>query len=151
MLFTFHVSLYLFYWPSFLKSFMAKLPCGQLIVWQKCPRWKCFWETGLWQRHLQQKYLEPVNKYHTFMANVKVHVYFFKYRPIFFFFFKILFIFRERGREGERGWEKQQYFWEKHRSVASRTPLTGDLARNPGTCPDWESNRWPLCLQKINI
>ena len=24
--------------------------------------------------------------------------------------------------------------------VAARTPPTGDLARNPGMCPDWESN-----------
>ena len=42
-------------------------------------------------------------------------------------FLKIyLFIFRERGREGER---------EKHQcGVASRAPATGDLARNPGMC-----------------
>ena len=30
---------------------------------------------------------------------------------------------------------------EKHRCVvACHEPLTGDLARNPGMCPDWESN-----------
>ena len=29
---------------------------------------------------------------------------------------------------------------EMHRSVASRPPLTGDLARNPGMRPDWGSN-----------
>ena len=46
---------------------------------------------------------------------------------------KILFIFRERGREGE-----------KHQCVvASHVPPTGDLAHNPGMCPDWESN-WQL-------
>ena len=45
-----------------------------------------------------------------------------------------LFIFRERGREGERG--------EKHQCVVtSRVPPTGDLAHNPGMCPDWELNR----------
>ena len=39
----------------------------------------------------------------------------------------------ERGREGER---------EKHQCVvASHAPPTGDLARNPGMCPDWESNQ----------
>ena len=43
-----------------------------------------------------------------------------------------LFIFRERGREGEREGEKHQ--------CASCAPPTGDLARNPGMCPDWESN-----------
>ena len=44
-------------------------------------------------------------------------------------------MFRERGREGEREGEKHQHV------VASHTPPTGDLACNPGMCPDWESNR----------
>ena len=48
-----------------------------------------------------------------------------------------LFIFRE-GREGEREGEKHQCV------VASHMSPTGDLARNPGMCPDWESNRRPL-------
>ena len=48
---------------------------------------------------------------------------------------KILFIFRERGREGEREGEKHQCV------VASCAPTTADLARNPGLCPDWESNQ----------
>ena len=52
-----------------------------------------------------------------------------------------LFIFRERGREGEREGEKHQCV------VASWAPLTGDLAHNPGMCPDCESNLWPFCLQ----
>ena len=51
-------------------------------------------------------------------------------------FLKILFIFRERRREGE-----------KHRSVASHTPPTGDLACNPGMHPDQESNRRHFGLQ----
>ena len=46
-----------------------------------------------------------------------------------------LFIFRERGREGEREGEKHQCV------VASHVPLTRDLARNPGMCPGWESNQ----------
>ena len=46
-----------------------------------------------------------------------------------------LFIFRERGREGEREGEKHQCV------VASRAPPTGDLACNPVMCPDWESNQ----------
>ena len=45
-----------------------------------------------------------------------------------------LLIFRERGREGER--ER-----DKHWLVASHVPSAGDLACNPGTCPDWESNQ----------
>ena len=52
-----------------------------------------------------------------------------------------LFIFRERGREGDRKGEKYQCV------VASHVPPTGDLARNPGMCPDWESNWWPLGSQ----
>ena len=48
--------------------------------------------------------------------------------------FIYLFIFTERGREGEKKGEKHQCL------VASHTPLTGDLALNPGMSPDWESN-----------
>ena len=48
-----------------------------------------------------------------------------------------LFIFRERGREGEREGEKYQYV------VASHVAPTGDLAYSRGMFPDWESN-WQL-------
>ena len=48
------------------------------------------------------------------------------------FFF---FIFRQRGREGEKEGEKLQCV------VASHVPATGDLACNPGMCPDWELNQ----------
>ena len=48
-------------------------------------------------------------------------------------FFLSIIYFRQRGRGGE-----------KHQCVvASRAPPTGDLAHNPGMCPDWESN-WQL-------
>ena len=33
--------------------------------------------------------------------------------------------------------------------VASRVAPTGDLARNPGMCPDWESNWQPFGLQPM--
>ena len=58
-------------------------------------------------------------------------------------FFKdfIYFIFRERGREGEREGEKHQCV------VASCMPPTGDLIHNPGMCPDWESNLTPFAFQ----
>ena len=46
-----------------------------------------------------------------------------------------VFIFRDRGREGEREEEKHQCV------VASHTLPTGDLAHNPGMCPDWEWNQ----------
>ena len=50
------------------------------------------------------------------------------------FFFKkyILFIFRERGREGEKE-EGNINVW-----LPLTCPLTGDLALNPGMCPDSE-------------
>ena len=51
-----------------------------------------------------------------------------------------LFIFRERVREGEREGEK-------HLLIASHRSPTGDMACNPGMCPDWESNWWPFSLQ----
>ena len=52
-----------------------------------------------------------------------------------------LFIFRERGREGEREGEEHQCV------VASHASLAGNLACNPGMCPDWESNLNPLVLR----
>ena len=52
-----------------------------------------------------------------------------------------LFIFRERGREGEREGEKH------HCVVASHVPSTRDPALNPGMCPDWELNQQPYGLQ----
>ena len=37
---------------------------------------------------------------------------------------------------------------EKHQCVvAFRKPPTGNLAHNPGMCPDWESNWWPFGSQ----
>ena len=56
-------------------------------------------------------------------------------------FLKYLFIFRGRGRKGERKGEKHQ------RAVASRALPSGDLAHNPGMCPDGESNQQPFGSQ----
>ena len=53
---------------------------------------------------------------------------------LFFFLRFYLFIFIQRGKEGEREGEKHQC------AVASHVAPTGDLACNPGMCPDWESN-----------
>ena len=55
-----------------------------------------------------------------------------------------LFIFREKGREGER--ERNINVQEELRLVASCTPPTGDLARNPGMCPDQKSDQQPFGL-----
>ena len=53
-----------------------------------------------------------------------------------FLFLKSSFIFREQGREGE-----------KHQLVVCCTAPTGDMARNPGMYPDWESNQQPFGSQ----
>ena len=53
-----------------------------------------------------------------------------------FVLLKILFIYFQR--KGEREGEKHQCV------VTSHMPPAGDLARNPGMCPDWESN-WKPC------
>ena len=52
-----------------------------------------------------------------------------------------LFIFRERGSEGEREGEKHQSV------VASCAPSTGDLACHPGMYAYWELNLRPSVLQ----
>ena len=54
-----------------------------------------------------------------------------------------LFIFRDRGREGERDGEQHQCVF------TSCTPHTGDLACNPGMYPDWESNQRPFGSQSV--
>ena len=46
------------------------------------------------------------------------------------------FIFRQRGREGERGRETSM--------VTYCVPPAADLAHNPGMCPDGESNQRPF-------
>ena len=57
------------------------------------------------------------------------NVAFFKEMPL-----KILFIFRERGREGEREGNINVFDC----VVASCAPPTGGLARNASMCADWE-------------
>ena len=52
-----------------------------------------------------------------------------------------IYVFLERGEGTEKERQKHQCV------VASCTPPTGDLAHNPGVCPDWESNQWPFSLQ----
>ena len=50
-----------------------------------------------------------------------------------------LFIFREKGREGEREGQKHQCVVVSHAPQACA--LTGDLAHSPGKYPDWELNQ----------
>ena len=65
------------------------------------------------------------------------------YSFILFFFLlfkKMLFIFRERGREREREGEKHQCV------VASQVPSTRDLAHHPGMCPWLRIEPVTLCF-----
>ena len=59
------------------------------------------------------------------------------------YFFKdfVYYFFREREREGEVEGEKHQCV------VAVHMSPTGDLACNPGMCPDWELNKRPFGSQ----
>ena len=61
-----------------------------------------------------------------------------KYRLLFLDF---IYLFLERGREGEREGEKHQSV------VASHVAPTKDLDLNPGLCPDWELNLLPFGSQ----
>ena len=60
-----------------------------------------------------------------------------------------LLTFRERGRAGE-GEGKNINVPEIHQWVASHMPLAGELAHNPGTCPDRESNQQTFSSQSDN-
>ena len=82
---------------------------------------KCWASSWMCKVSLLQKFASPVQL---------------TYIPFSLFREFYLFIFRQRGREGEREGEKHQCV------VASCVPPTGDLAHNPGTCPDWELNQW---------
>ena len=53
--------------------------------------------------------------------------------------FIYLFLWRGEGRE--RGRETSMC------GCLSCAPYCRDLARDPGTCPDWELNQWPFGLQ----
>ena len=77
-------------------------------------------------------------------------LFFLKMCLLFYYFLRFyLFIFREKGRGGEREGEKHQCV------IASHTPPTGDLAHNPGICPDWGSNQRPFgsqaCTQSTEL
>ena len=54
-----------------------------------------------------------------------------------------IYLFLERGGEGEKERERPISVW----LPLSCPPHQGDLAGNPGTHPDWESNQRPFGLQ----
>ena len=78
----------------------------------------------------------------------KGHVYFNHHEIILFIFFCNCFLFFFLRfylficGQGKRGRKRK-----KHQCVvASHVPPIGDLAHNPGMCPDWGLNQHPLAL-----
>ena len=91
---------------------------------------------------LVKKYLpDPKSTYSSMFSFKSFVVFSFMFRSTWHLklIFKIFYLFI--FREGERKRDKHQCV------VASHAPPTGDLARNPGMCPDWESNQQPLASQ----
>ena len=61
----------------------------------------------------------------------------------FFILFKyFIYLLLDRGEGREKKRERNIDVREKRPLVASHTPPTGDLAHNPGMCPDWDLNWW---------
>ena len=95
--------------------------------------------------HVISLMVPPADTLHNIQIEVWCNIY---YSHIFIFHSLNYFIYLllEKGKGGrKRGTNFDM--WEKHRLVASRMSPTGDLASNPGTCLDWESNRQPFGLQ----
>ena len=67
-----------------------------------------------------------------------------------YFLKDFIYLFLERGEGMEKEREGNIDVRGIYRSVASRTHPTGDLAHNPATCPDWESNKWPVGWHSIH-
>ena len=61
-----------------------------------------------------------------------------------FIFIFLIYSSLERGEGKEKERERNIDVQEKHQSVASCTPYTGDLACNPDICLDWELNQLPF-------
>ena len=55
---------------------------------------------------------------------------------IYLFFKDFIYLFLDRGKEREKGKERNINVW-----LPLLCSPTGDLADNPGTCLDWESNQ----------
>ena len=66
---------------------------------------------------------------------------------LFYFLNDFIYLFLERGEGRKKEKERNIPMQEKQWSVASHMLSTGDLAHNPGMCPDQELNQWPFTLQ----
>ena len=61
---------------------------------------------------------------------------------MFFIFILFIYLFLDRGEGREKDRERNINVW-----LPFTHPPTGDLACNPGMCPDWELNQRPFGLQ----
>ena len=61
---------------------------------------------------------------------------------MFFIFILFIYLFLDRGEGREKDRERNINVW-----LPLAHPAPGNLARNPGMCPDWESNQQPFGLQ----
>ena len=79
--------------------------------------------------------MAQLNKF-PFFHSILILLILFSLASILYKFFRrhFIYFFRQRGRKGRREGQKHQCV------VASHVPPTGDLACNPGLCPDWELN-----------
>ena len=60
---------------------------------------------------------------------------------------KILFICFQRGEGRQKERERSIDVRESHRLIACHTRPDQGRTRNPGMCPDWESNPGPFAVQ----
>ena len=58
------------------------------------------------------------------------------------FFKDFIYLFLERGEEREKERERNSNVW-----LPLACPILGTMTRNPGMCPDWESNQQPFGSQ----
>ena len=58
----------------------------------------------------------------------------------------LLTLFLERGEVREKERQRNINARQKHPLVGPPMQPARDQAHNPGMCPDWESNQWPLAL-----
>ena len=80
------------------------------------------------------------------IIRTKSHIFSHSVMPL-AFFFKTLFIYFQREEKGGIEGEKHWCMRETSIHCASHMPPTGDLARNPGMCPDRELNLLLFGLQ----
>ena len=125
-----------------------------------CPALQCLpvlWVSSgisLWFLICQHMYV-PLDMYYINMYKYgkwtcayKIHLdIFFLYFKVFFIFKDFIYLFLERGKGREKERERNINAWIIHQSGASCTSPPGDLAHNPGMCPNWDLNLRPFSSQ----